>query len=812
MSAAKKSVIELCHPSGSRAEVHLYGATVTSFYAAQEPERNVLFLSSKALLDGIATFALDVSQEMRAMYPHDFGLVYEVKLFANALATAIHIQNKSEGDMAFQALLHTYLSVDDVRDGGVVVEGLKGLTYHDKVAGQEKTEERDVLTFDQETDSVYANAHVTRRATWRVWNPWIDKAKGMSDFGDDEYPTMVCVEPGRVSEQQKLPAGQTFALLQVIKLSALSSNNFPHGGGGSRRYRRVAHTHQVDDTLFGEKNQLLKNRKNDRTLQAGRMVTKTPIVVVPEDELERIKAETKILTAADLEALEAKREADQEHQRLTSKARKEHMLKLTEKQEILRRARVLKDQMHDSVKLMKTLGTRAQAFTIRDQQLKVKKDLEDEHHVYDEKMNTLMEIERLESLKRQEHRDEVKKQKRYADRKVLEDQIEDRRRQRQKESEIVAQEAQEMLAKIQRQQEEEAEKEKAKALRAQRSMEEIKRFNEDTLMRKQDVQRKIKEEEDAVYAYQMKKAEDLKLREEEEAQRRHEAELRCAKLRSMQEKMANEKAELDELRAKRAAEARERQAREADMALARKHKEEMDELRRAREAQALHRERARVKEATLQQREYDSIMVQVESDKARVKEEDEKRKLASMAHRRVLQSQIEEKERLKKITFVKKQEEGQALKEEYAKELEKLERIRMEEVGELVEAGVNPLYLSEMKALVIEKQIRCTSFSRAHYNLHTFTSDTQQIVFACSRHYTVMATFASSRQKQFSTCLLQSSSSKQYNRLHRSTMDQHQLANLVKNEVQQQPATHVGSETELEARYIAASLRQLRAM
>ncbi|GMF13961.1 unnamed protein product [Phytophthora lilii] len=455
-----------------------------------------------------------------------------------------------------------------------------------------------------------------------------------------------------------------------------------------------------------------------------RMATKAPLVVVPEDELERIKAETKILTPADLEALEAKREADQEHQRLTSKARKDHMLKLSEeaaqrapkseieqifsaeKHEILRRAQVLKDQMHDSVKLMKTLGTRAQAFTIRDQQLKVKKELEDEHHIYDEKMNTLMEIERLESLKRQEHRDEEKKKKRYADRKVLEDQIEDRRRQRLKESNEIAQEAQEMLTKIQRQQEEEAEKERAKALRAQRSMEEIKKFNEETLQRRQEVQRKIKEEEDQVLAYQLKKAEDLKRREEEEAQRRHEAELRCAKLRSMQEKMANEKAELDELRAKRAAEARERQAREADLALARKQKEEMDELRRARNAQAMHRERARVKEATLQQREYESIMVQVESDKARVKAEDEKRKLASMAHRRVLQSQIEEKERLKKLAFIKKQEEGQALKEEFARELEKLEKIRLEEVGELVEAGVNPLYLSEMKALVIEKQIR----------------------------------------------------------------------------------------------------------
>ncbi|KAG7379972.1 hypothetical protein PHYPSEUDO_007881 [Phytophthora pseudosyringae] len=541
--------------------------------------------------------------------------------------------------------------------------------------------------------------------------------------------------------------------------SRSSSNNVTHVGGGSRRYRRVAHTHQVDDTLFGEKNQLLKSRKNDRTLQAGRdivgaqssassnqegsghegkssfgsqlgkragkrMMTKAPLVVVPEDELERIKAETKILTPADLEALEAKREADQEHHRLTSKARKEHMLKLSEeaaqrapkseieqifsaeKREILRRARVLKDQMHDSVKLMKTLGTRAQAFTIRDQQLKVKKEQEEEHHVYDEKMNTLMEIERLESLKRQEYRDEVKKQKRYADRKVLEDQIEGRRRQRQKDSEMVAQEAQEMLATIQRQQEEAAEKERAKALRAQRSMEEIKKFNDNTLVRKQEVQRKVKEEEDAVLAYQVKKAEDLKRHEEEEAQRRHEAELRCAKLRSMQEKMANEKAELDELRAKRAAEARERQAREADLALARKQKEEMDELRRARNAQAMHRERARIKEATMQQREYESIMGQVESDKARVRAEDEKRKLASMAHRRVLQSQIEEKESLKKLTFVKKQEEGQALKEEFAQELEKLERIRLEEVGELVEAGVNPLYLSEMKALVIEKQIR----------------------------------------------------------------------------------------------------------
>ena len=27
-----------------------------------------------------------------------------------------------------------------------------------------------------------------------VWNPWEESAAKMSDFGDDEFPRMVCVE------------------------------------------------------------------------------------------------------------------------------------------------------------------------------------------------------------------------------------------------------------------------------------------------------------------------------------------------------------------------------------------------------------------------------------------------------------------------------------------------------------------------------------------------------------------------------------------------------------------------------------------
>lgn len=52
-----------------------------------------------------------------------------------------------------------------------------------------------------------------------------------------------------------------------------SSSNYnaptTNGSTGARRYRRIAHSPQVDDTLFGEKHSVT-SRKPGRTLQAGR--------------------------------------------------------------------------------------------------------------------------------------------------------------------------------------------------------------------------------------------------------------------------------------------------------------------------------------------------------------------------------------------------------------------------------------------------------------------------------------------------------------------------------------------------------------
>lgn len=50
-----------------------------------------------------------------------------------------------------------------------------------------------------------------------VWNPWIEKSKGMGDFEPkDGYKTMVCVEVGSVDGWKTLESGETWEGGQVL--------------------------------------------------------------------------------------------------------------------------------------------------------------------------------------------------------------------------------------------------------------------------------------------------------------------------------------------------------------------------------------------------------------------------------------------------------------------------------------------------------------------------------------------------------------------------------------------------------------------
>ncbi|KAJ5550832.1 hypothetical protein N7461_005530 [Penicillium sp. DV-2018c] len=178
-----------------------------------------------------------LTDEFRQAWPYEFGLVYSVTLTKDTLETALQVRNDGQKNFEFQVLMHTYLKVEDISD--VRVKGLESKTYIDKtLQATSHTESSPALAITQETDRVYQNLDpavpvvvasakddkplfsITREALSDVvvWNPWIEKAKGMADFGPDEaYKNMICVEAGSVSDWQTLEVGDTWEGRQTIQ-------------------------------------------------------------------------------------------------------------------------------------------------------------------------------------------------------------------------------------------------------------------------------------------------------------------------------------------------------------------------------------------------------------------------------------------------------------------------------------------------------------------------------------------------------------------------------------------------------------------
>lgn len=49
-----------------------------------------------------------------------------------------------------------------------------------------------------------------------LWNPWKEKAAALSDFNDDGYLNMVCVEAGYVADRKVIQPNETFVCGQKL--------------------------------------------------------------------------------------------------------------------------------------------------------------------------------------------------------------------------------------------------------------------------------------------------------------------------------------------------------------------------------------------------------------------------------------------------------------------------------------------------------------------------------------------------------------------------------------------------------------------
>lgn len=178
------------------------------------------------------TFTLSPNDVSREMWNHDFLVDYKVTLAPGVLQAEWKVHNRnSELPFSFTGALHTYFAVNDASRAGVT--GLTGLTYADKVRDKKTFTESDtVVRVPGFIDRVYASApdsmdildgdtpyiRVEKKnmSDAVVWNPGADNARKMSDFGDDEYHNMLCVEAGTIVNPVTVNAGQEWCSTMTL--------------------------------------------------------------------------------------------------------------------------------------------------------------------------------------------------------------------------------------------------------------------------------------------------------------------------------------------------------------------------------------------------------------------------------------------------------------------------------------------------------------------------------------------------------------------------------------------------------------------
>jgi D-hexose-6-phosphate mutarotase len=261
----------------SSAEVYLHGAHITHFQKKNEPP--ILFMSQLSRFNkdtpirgGIPVifpwfgpregeaahgFARTQTWELREVAPlatggvslrlslpdspaaalfQKFSADYIITI-GQTLTAELTVTNLSpHQDFTFESCLHSYFNVGDI--SAISITGLKGVDYLDKTENfARKTERAEHIKISRETDRIYLDttapveihdSNLQRRIRIEktgslstvAWNPWVDKAEQMPDFGGDEFQKMVCVESGNVAENRvTLPAGKTASL--KIEISVL---------------------------------------------------------------------------------------------------------------------------------------------------------------------------------------------------------------------------------------------------------------------------------------------------------------------------------------------------------------------------------------------------------------------------------------------------------------------------------------------------------------------------------------------------------------------------------------------------------------
>ena len=180
------------------------------------------------------TLALASNDGTRALFDSDFRLRFRVTI-GSELEMELEARNEGNQPFSYEEALHTYLAISDIRQ--VSVSGLEGTAYIDKTDGfKGKKQDSELVRIAKETDQVHLSTAATctiHDPVWNrrivieksgsnstvIWNPWMDKAKGMSDMGAESWKEMLCVETANAADNAvHLSPGSSHKLTAKISI------------------------------------------------------------------------------------------------------------------------------------------------------------------------------------------------------------------------------------------------------------------------------------------------------------------------------------------------------------------------------------------------------------------------------------------------------------------------------------------------------------------------------------------------------------------------------------------------------------------
>jgi len=180
------------------------------------------------------TFGLGPNETSRGFGYSSFHLRYRVTI-GSELEMELETRNDAQEPLIYEEALHAYFAIGDINQASV--SGLEGTTYIDKTDGfKSKKLGDEPLFIAKETDEVHVSTQATcvvRDPVWNrriiikksgsdstvIWNPWIEKTKGMSDMAPDDWMGMICVETANAGDNAvHLPAGAARTMTALIRV------------------------------------------------------------------------------------------------------------------------------------------------------------------------------------------------------------------------------------------------------------------------------------------------------------------------------------------------------------------------------------------------------------------------------------------------------------------------------------------------------------------------------------------------------------------------------------------------------------------